>query len=61
VRDLVLGLAIASAVIAAVPIVVFPFRPRSALDPYRNRRARWVAYTGAGVALALFVILARRS
>ena len=58
-RGVVLGIAIAAAVVAAVPIVAYPFRPGSRLDPYRNRDARWAVYLGAGVALALFIVLTR--
>ena len=36
-----------------------PHRPGGRLDPYRNRGARWAVYLGAGVALALFVVLSR--
>jgi len=58
-RAVVLGIAIAAAVVAAVPIIVYPHRPGGRLDPYRNRGARWAVYLGAGVALALFVVLSR--
>ena len=59
-RSLALGLAIAAAVVAAVPIVayVFPRDPRW-LDPYESRPARWTVYIGGGVALALFIAVAR--
>jgi hypothetical protein len=58
-RGVVLGIAIAAAVAAAIPIVAYPFRPGGRLDPYRNRSARWLVYLGAGLALALFIVLAR--
>ncbi len=59
-RSLALGLAIAAAVVAAVPIVayVFPRHPNW-LDPYESRVARWTVYIGGGVALALFIAVAR--
>jgi hypothetical protein len=57
-RDIALGLAIAAAAVAAVPIVAYPLprRPRW-LDPYRSRPARWAVYIGGGIALALFIAL----
>jgi hypothetical protein len=57
-RGVLLGIAIAATVVAAVPIVAYPLRPGGRLDPYRNRDARWAVYLGAGVALALFIVLA---
>jgi hypothetical protein len=59
-RSLALGLAIAAAAVAAVPIVayVFPRHP-SWLDPYESRPARWTVYIGGGIALALFIAVAR--
>jgi hypothetical protein len=60
VRTLALGFAIAAAAVAAVPIVAygFPRHPRW-LDPYQSRSARWTVYIGGGIALALFIALAR--
>jgi hypothetical protein len=56
-----LAVAIAAAVAAAVPIVGYLFaRPGSWLDPYRHRGGRWLVYLGAGTALVLFLVLARR-
>jgi hypothetical protein len=60
-HDVLLGIAIAAAVAAAVPIVGYPFAPGSWVDPYRNRAARWLVYVGAFTALALFIVLARSS
>jgi hypothetical protein len=59
-RSLVLGFAIAAAALGAVPIVAysFPRHPRW-LDPYESRSARWTVYIGGGIALALFIALAR--
>jgi len=59
-RSVALGLAITAAAIAAVPVVAFCFPRRPTwLDPYQSRRARWTVYVGGGIALALFVALAR--
>ena len=58
-RSLALGLAIEAAVVAAVPIVAYCFaRHPSWLDPYESRSARWTVYIG-GIALALFIAVAR--
>ena len=59
-RTLALSLAIAAAAVAGVPIVayVFPRHPNW-LDPYLSRSARWTVYIGGGIALALFIALAR--
>jgi hypothetical protein len=59
-RTLALVFAVAAAAVAAVPIVayVFPRHPRW-LDPYESRSARWAVYIGGGMALALFIALAR--
>ena len=56
-----LALAIVSAAIAAVPIVVYPLRPQSVFNPYRHRWARWTVYVGGGVSLGLFIVLSRSS
>jgi len=58
-HPVLLGVAIAATVAAAIPIVAYPFAQGTALDPYRNRRARWVVYGGGCLALALYVVLAR--
>jgi hypothetical protein len=60
-HDILLGVAIAAAAIAAIPIVGYPFDSGSWIDPYRSRGARWVVYGGGGVALVLFIVLARSS
>ena len=60
-HDAVLGIAIAATVAAAIPIVAHAFAEGTALDPYLNRVARWVVYVGAGLALALYIVLARSS
>jgi len=61
-HSVLLALAVAAAVAAAVLIVGYPFaRSGSWLDPYGNRGARWIVYLGAGISLALFVVLARSS
>ena len=59
-RSLAHGFAISAAAVAAVPIVAycFPRHPRW-LDPYESRLARWTVYFGGGIALALFITLAR--
>jgi hypothetical protein len=59
-RDFALGLAIVATAVAAVPIFayVFPRHPRW-LDPYESRPARWTAYIGGGIALALYIAVAR--
>jgi hypothetical protein len=59
-RTLAFGFAVAAAAVAAVPIVayVFPRHPRW-LDPYESRPVRWTVYIGGGIALALFIALAR--
>jgi MFS family permease len=59
-RALALGFAIGAAAVAAVPVVayVFPRHPNW-LDPYESRSARWMVYIGGGIALALFIALAR--
>lgn len=59
-RSLALGLAIAAAALGAVPIVAYclPRHP-SWLDPYESRSARWTVYIDGGIALALFIALAR--
>jgi hypothetical protein len=61
VHDLLLGFAIAAAVVAALPIAGYPFAGGSWIDPYRSRGARWVVYLGCGIALILFVILKQGS
>jgi hypothetical protein len=58
-HDVLLGVAIAATVAAAIPIVAYPFAQGTALDPYRNRRARWVGYVGCCLALAFYIVLAR--
>lgn len=59
-ESVLLALAIAAAIAAAIPIVGYPLaRPGGWLDPYRNRRARWLVYLGAGTSLVLFLVLAR--
>lgn len=60
-RGVVLGVAIVAAVVAAIPIVAYPLRRGSWFDPYQNRSARWAVYLGGGVALALFIVLARNA
>jgi hypothetical protein len=59
-RDVALGLAIVATAVAAVPIFayVFPGHPRW-LDPYESRSARWTVYIGGGIALALYIAVAR--
>ena len=58
-RNVVLAIAILAALAAAVPIVGYVVAEGSRVDPYKNRVARWVVYIGAGVALALFIVLSR--
>jgi hypothetical protein len=59
-RSVVLGIAIAAATAAAIPIAAYGWKwcPQW-LNPYESRMARWVVYLGAGVALALAIALSR--
>ena len=54
VHDVLLGLAITAATVAAVPIFARPW-----IKPYESKPARWTVYSGALVALALFIVLSR--
>jgi hypothetical protein len=58
-RTVIFGIALVAALIAAIPIIAFPIRPGSRLDPYENRDARWLVYAGSLIALTLFIVLAR--
>jgi hypothetical protein len=58
-RNAVLAIAILAAVLAVIPIVGYVLAEGSRVDPYKHRAARWVVYIGAGVALALFIVLSR--
>jgi hypothetical protein len=57
-HGVILGLAIAAAGIAAVPLFAYPFvSDDSVLNPYRSRAARWIVWMGGATSLVLFFIL----
>jgi hypothetical protein len=56
----ILGLAIAAAAVAAIPLVAYLFvSEESALNPYRSSAARWIVWIGGMISLLLFLALTR--
>jgi hypothetical protein len=56
----ILGLAIAAAAVAAIPIFAYLFvSEESPLNPYRSAAARWIVWIGGTISLLLFLVLAR--
>jgi hypothetical protein len=59
-QEVLLALAILAVAVACIPLFAYPFVSRGDwLDPYTNRRARWMIWGGGLIGLALFIALAR--